>query len=610
MSKYNQPKLNWDETSVPSADDFNRIEGNIDYLESGKVDKPANGVATLDANGNVVQKAACIAPLKFTGGVTESFDGSATKTITIPTKLPTPYKLKIGTRFFDGNEYVSIVKGDLGLGNVNDTADNDKPVSNAQKAALAAKVDNSQLGANNGVATLDGNGNVRQKAACIAPLKFADGVKESFDGSKTVTIDKRYVGLENVDNTADVNQTKHGTQGLTTQDLNSYNNTAYVGWYFGTGDNTVLHKPDNVKAFSLEVLRSGANGFIQRLIDHNAKSTYTRTFQNNTWTSWVHMSNERTCVCGLDSNDATARYFKVASAVSNAGGYDHLHAKFDVYDVDSGLQGKLEVICNTGVNTNPNPTGDIKVTNVFTTQASVPAEFLERFVLAYKANSDGTATFEIWLHTSAIFSQTIFKLTSEFSRKTAEPIWTLYNNNTVASASTIPAGYTQKVNTGTFAINGHANTAVVSSKLGIANVGNDSTPIYLKAGVPMPCTSAGGENGNAPANLYQYTLCFSNEICAYANMPSAWTTVLSQKNVDEQIFLRSVTDLAELIPPNKYFQASGANNAKVPIDSFKYDTSKITLMGRNNGCDDPSYQENFLFSNGFGFGIMSKLTIY
>ena len=38
MSNYNQPNLEWRDTSVPSAQDFNRIEGNIDYLKKNKVE--------------------------------------------------------------------------------------------------------------------------------------------------------------------------------------------------------------------------------------------------------------------------------------------------------------------------------------------------------------------------------------------------------------------------------------------------------------------------------------------------------------------------------------------------------------------------------------------
>ena len=53
-----------------------------------------------------------------------------------------------------------IVKADVGLGNVDNTADTLKPISNATQAALNLKINLSQKGANNGVATLDAGGKV------------------------------------------------------------------------------------------------------------------------------------------------------------------------------------------------------------------------------------------------------------------------------------------------------------------------------------------------------------------------------------------------------------------------------------------------------------------
>lgn len=47
---------------------------------------------------------------------------------------------------------------DIGLGNVNNTSDADKPVSTATQLALDAKVDDTQVGAANGVASLDSSG--------------------------------------------------------------------------------------------------------------------------------------------------------------------------------------------------------------------------------------------------------------------------------------------------------------------------------------------------------------------------------------------------------------------------------------------------------------------
>lgn len=51
-------------------------------------------------------------------------------------------------------------KGQVGLGNVDNTADADKPVSTATQTALNGKVDSSEKGAASGIATLDADGKV------------------------------------------------------------------------------------------------------------------------------------------------------------------------------------------------------------------------------------------------------------------------------------------------------------------------------------------------------------------------------------------------------------------------------------------------------------------
>lgn len=55
---------------------------------------------------------------------------------------------------------VTLSANDVGLGNVTNTADADKPVSTAVQAALDAKLSTSQRGATNGVASLDATGKV------------------------------------------------------------------------------------------------------------------------------------------------------------------------------------------------------------------------------------------------------------------------------------------------------------------------------------------------------------------------------------------------------------------------------------------------------------------
>jgi hypothetical protein len=51
-------------------------------------------------------------------------------------------------------------KSDIGLGNVDNTSDADKPVSSAAQIELNLKVDNTLVGANNGIAQLDAQGRV------------------------------------------------------------------------------------------------------------------------------------------------------------------------------------------------------------------------------------------------------------------------------------------------------------------------------------------------------------------------------------------------------------------------------------------------------------------
>lgn len=55
---------------------------------------------------------------------------------------------------------VTVTKGDVGLGNCDNTSDANKPVSTAQQAALDLKINTSAKGAANGIASLDASGKV------------------------------------------------------------------------------------------------------------------------------------------------------------------------------------------------------------------------------------------------------------------------------------------------------------------------------------------------------------------------------------------------------------------------------------------------------------------
>lgn len=126
---------------------------------------------------------------------------------------------------------VTLVKGDVGLGNVDNTADADKPVSTATQTALNAKQDTLVSGTNiktinstsilgSGDITISGSvawGGITGTLSSQTDLQSALDGKEAtitattsadyYRGDKTfATLDKAAVGLSNVDNTSDLNK--------------------------------------------------------------------------------------------------------------------------------------------------------------------------------------------------------------------------------------------------------------------------------------------------------------------------------------------------------------------------------------------------------------------
>jgi hypothetical protein len=126
---------------------------------------------------------------------------------------------------------VTLVKGDVGLGNVDNTADADKPVSTATQTALNAKQDTLVSGTN--IKTVNsnsllGSGNIEISSSVAwggitgtlstqTDLQSALDAKEAtitagttgqyYRGDKSFqTLDKAAVGLSNVDNTSDANK--------------------------------------------------------------------------------------------------------------------------------------------------------------------------------------------------------------------------------------------------------------------------------------------------------------------------------------------------------------------------------------------------------------------
>lgn len=128
-----------------------------------------------------------------------------------------------------GNPH-NVTKTDVGLGNVDDTSDNDKPVSTAQSEAIGAvqtNLDNHEADTSNphavtksqvGLANVDNTSDV-DKPVSTAQQSAIDVVQGHLDDheddvSNPHSVTKEQVGLSNVDNTSDVNKPiSNATQG-------------------------------------------------------------------------------------------------------------------------------------------------------------------------------------------------------------------------------------------------------------------------------------------------------------------------------------------------------------------------------------------------------------
>jgi hypothetical protein len=122
------------------------------------------------------------------------------------------------------NGYTGVVvltKSDVGLGNVDNTSDANKPVSSATTTQLNLKEDKANKGAVNGYAGLDATGKVpvaQVPANLVTSVAGKQGV---------VTLVSADVGLGNVDNTSDATKNAAAVT-LTNKTINGANNTLTV----------------------------------------------------------------------------------------------------------------------------------------------------------------------------------------------------------------------------------------------------------------------------------------------------------------------------------------------------------------------------------------------
>ena len=143
---------------------INANDGVAGLDSSGKLSTSAiPAIALSDYLGAVNSEAAMLALAGQRGDWATRTDQSLTYVLsgepssTLANWIPLPTPADAVTSVAGKTGVVSLVKGDVGLGNVDNTSDADKPVSTAQAAADALKIDLTQKGAASGVATLDGS---------------------------------------------------------------------------------------------------------------------------------------------------------------------------------------------------------------------------------------------------------------------------------------------------------------------------------------------------------------------------------------------------------------------------------------------------------------------
>lgn len=155
-----------------AAIEQSKIKSTTGWITDGIAGAESNATAAAQAKIEALDVAEKGGEGKYIATI-KQVDGKITATEgTLPTSLKNPNALTVGEKTYDGSAAVTIAKGDLGLGNVDNTADKDKAVKSA------------------GVLTT---------ARTIAIDGAVTGTATSFDGSKNISINTTKVDATKLD---------------------------------------------------------------------------------------------------------------------------------------------------------------------------------------------------------------------------------------------------------------------------------------------------------------------------------------------------------------------------------------------------------------------------
>lgn len=203
---------------------------------------------------------------------------------------------------------VALTKSDVGLANVTNTSDANKPVSTAQQTALNAKADITSLAA---VATSGNYADLSNK-----PNIPANPVSSVAGRTGDVTLSKSDVGLANVDNTSDLAKP---VSTATQTALNAKANTSSLAAVATSGSyNDLIDKPTG-----------GGSGAVSSVAGRTGDVTLTK--------SDVGLSN-------VDNTADTAKPVSTATqtALNGKANTAHTHSQSDVTGLTTALAGKAD----------------------------------------------------------------------------------------------------------------------------------------------------------------------------------------------------------------------------------------------------------------------------
>ena len=227
---------------------------------------------------------------------------------------------------------VELAKADVGLGNVDNTADMDKNVLSANKLLTARKINN---------VSFDGTEDITISDSTKEPVITAGTTSQYFRGDKTFqTLNKSAVGLNNVDNTADLDKPISTAQAAVNElKMNLTDSATSLDW----GPNSP------VRAGEVRGSISTVGGFrVGQLIKSKSDRPATGTVFNTTEAAnWIRADNDDTIIQSLSASGSVPFWHSTALVTATSA------AVIATLPSASSVAGKsIEVIkCDSSSNT-------------------------------------------------------------------------------------------------------------------------------------------------------------------------------------------------------------------------------------------------------------------